>query len=412
MVIFEWIITLWVHASVVRSRPTHQMKRQSLFERYLKRWLPTSVRRHPLVQSLRLVWHNWRRWLAIWLAGQPALGQPQVCYGHEHIPRADEVAHGGIVKFQRLQPILPNAPHRFNILYTVSSSRPRDWQQLLWLAQRKQAKLVLNQNGVAYPAWHGPGWEQANQPMRQMLQAADYVFYQSQFCKLSADHFLGEPPANWEILYNAVDTTRFQPARTDPDPQHLVLLLGGNQYQFYRLERALKTLALVAQERAAVRLLVTGRLMWQPNEQAAAQHTWHLIDELGITDKVRFLGRYTQQEAPTLLQQAHILLHTKYNDPCPGLVVEAMAAGLPVAYSASGGTPELVGNEAGVGVAAPLSWEADQPPDPEAMAQAVLRIAAQRQHYAAAARQRAVEHFDLQPWVQRHHEVFERLLAL
>ena len=71
---------------------------------------------------------------------------------------------------------------------------------------------------------------------------------------------------------------------------------------------------------------------------------------------------------------ADLLLHTQYNDACPGLVLEAMACGLPVVYSASGGTPELVGPEAGLGVAAEQSWEKTYPPDPNKMAGAVLTV--------------------------------------
>jgi len=90
--------------------------------------------------------------------------------------------------------------------------------------------------------------------------------------------------------------------------------------------------------------------------------------------------------------------------------VEAMACGLPVVYSRSGGVPELVGDDAGIGVQAEVSWERHIPPDSKAMAQAVLMIAEKRKQFAEAARQRAVEKFDLKPWIQRHREVFESLL--
>ena len=57
------------------------------------------------------------------------------------------------------------------------------------------------------------------------------------------------------------------------------------------------------------------------------------------------------------MRRAHLLLHTKVKDPCPSTVVEAMACGLPVVYPASGGTVELVGDEAGIGVAHADTWD-------------------------------------------------------
>ncbi len=83
------------------------------------------------------------------------------------------------------------------------------------------------------------------------------------------------------------------------------------------------------------------------------------------------LGEYAQRDAPAIFRQAHVLLHTKVNDPCPTLVLEAMACGLPVVYPRSGGTVELVGDEAGVGVPHPDGFERDEPPPPEALAEAV-----------------------------------------
>jgi glycosyltransferase involved in cell wall biosynthesis len=92
------------------------------------------------------------------------------------------------------------------------------------------------------------------------------------------------------------------------------------------------------------------------------------------------------------------------------VVIEAMACGLPVVYSDSGGVPELVGEEAGVGVPTEASWERFVSPAPEIWAEAVLTVAEARSRYAEAARQRTVERFDLVPWVERHRQVFFELL--
>ncbi|HET8969258.1 MAG TPA: hypothetical protein VFN06_07515, partial [Gaiellaceae bacterium] len=83
--------------------------------------------------------------------------------------------------------------------------------------------------------------------------------------------------------------------------------------------------------------------------------------------------------------------------------------GLPVVHPASGGTSELVGDVGGIGVPHPVSWERDEPPAPDALADAVTRVLDDLPRYSAAARARAVERFSLEPWLDRHAEIFERL---
>jgi glycosyltransferase involved in cell wall biosynthesis len=351
-----------------------------------------------------------RRWIAIARSSKPAGGGPRVFYGQDRIPARSEPAHGGTVKFQALQGEFPNRPRDFDVLYLGSSTLPADSRALIWLARHRGARLVWNQDGVAYRGWYGEGFEKVNGRLAHGLHQADHVFFQSAFCKLSADRFLGERKGPWEVLHNPVDVERFTPAPSARG-RDLTVLLGGNQYQRYRFESAARAFTVVARERADARLLVSGRLSWtQADDPPEAGRTARrLVEELGIAERVEFVGAYVQDEAPALMRRADLLLHTKYNDPCPGVVLEAMAAGLPVVYSASGGVPELVGTDAGIGIEAPLDFERDHPPDPEALAAAVLAVAERLDDYGEAARRRAVERFDVRAWVQRHREVFGEL---
>lgn len=353
--------------------------------------------RNALARSGRTV-RQLPRWRRI-AAAAPSRDRLAVSYGIERMPSLDDVVYGGGVKFQLLAADLPNAPRDFNLLYLGSTTMPVEARMLVRLARRRGAAFVWNQNGVAYPGWHGPGWELVNAPRARLFQEADHVIFQSAFCKLGADRYYGDRTGPSEVLHNPVDTDRFTPASSRPRGP-LTLLLGGNQYQRYRLEAALETLALLRREQEA-RLLVTGFVTF---DVAAT------IAELGIEEHVEFTGPYTQRQAPDLMRRADILLHTKYNDPCPTIVLESMASGLPVVYSASGGTPELVGPDAGVGVPAPLDWERDHPPDPEALATAVRSVSARLGDLRAAARGRA-EQFDARVWVARHRELFERLVS-
>ena len=345
---------------------------------------------------LRAGW-RWARLLASRRAASTSI---RVFYGHDRIPEDGEPVAGGTAKFQRLARRFPNSSTDFNLLYLGSTSLPRDLGPLLRLAQRRGIPVVVNQDGVAYPGWAGEATDRLNARNRLALEAADHVLFQSRFSKESSDLFLGEPVGRWEILYNAVDVDHFTPAGVAPDDGP-VLLLGGDQTQAYRLELALRTFAHVLEAEPAARLIVAGRLV---------SPALPLLAELGIRGRVELVGRYSQRDAPALIRRAHLLLHTKVKDPCPSAVIEAMACGLPVVYPASGGTVELVGAEAGVGVPHPDSWERDEPPEPAALAEAVVEVLAARPAYAAAARKRAVERFSLEPWLDRHEKLFSELM--
>jgi glycosyltransferase involved in cell wall biosynthesis len=334
------------------------------------------------------------RWARL-LVRRGTPSETRVFYGHDRVPAPGDAVAGGSGKFQRLGERFPNSPTDFSLLYLGSTWLPRDLRPLLAYARRRGIPVLVNQSGVAYPGWAGADTERINAEFRRALLAADHVLYQSEFCKRSADEFLGEPRASWEVLYNAVDVERFTPGRAPNGP---VLLLAGDQTQAYRVDVALRTLA----ELPEAKLIVTGRLVSDPRP---------LMRELGVEGRVELAGRYAQSEAPAVFRRADLLLHTKVQDPCPTAVIEAMACGIPVVYAASGGTVELVGDEGGIGVSHPVSWDRDEPPAPEAFANAVRVVLADRQRYAEAARRRAVERFALEPWLDRHARLFNELAS-
>lgn len=338
------------------------------------------------------------RWARLLVSGKASPGV-RVFYGQDRVPAPGERAAGGTAKAQKLNERFPNSPTDFSLLYLGTTWLPRDLGPLLWLARRRVASIVVNQDGVGYPGWAGDRTEEVNRPLRRALLAADHVLYQSDFSKRSADLFLGEPRGSWEVLPNAVDVRHFSPAEHQP-ANGPVLLLGGDQTQAYRFELALHTLAALLPRHPDAQLLVTGRLVVPADP---------LIDELGLRGRVHLLGEYSQRNAPAIFRRAHLLLHTKVKDPCPTLVLEAMASGLPVVYPASGGTVELVGDEGGIGVPHVDTWDRDEPPAPEALADAVNRVLSDLPAYAAAARTRTVERFALPPWLDRHAALFAEL---
>ncbi|MBL8101924.1 MAG: glycosyltransferase family 4 protein [Anaerolineales bacterium] len=320
----------------------------------------------------------------------------------------NEFAHGGAVKLTYLA---ENFPHHFpvaNLLYAVSSVAHPLQMEILQTAKHKELQIVVNQNGVAFPAWDGANYEASNRPLKRIIAFADFIIYQSQFCKDSAERYISPPTVPHEIIYNPVDTRLFSPEACPARPAALTLLLGGNQYEKYRLELALQTLKAIHRDVPNAKLIVTGNL-WLPRHEAEAWTT-QALHEMQLTEHVTFTGTYAQKDAPALYSQAHLLLHTKYADPSPGLVLEAMALGMPVVYLNNGGVPELVG-DAGIGVHVEHDWDRINLPNPQAMADMVMQIYVRREEFSQKARQRAADLFSLEKFVERHKEIFEKVLG-
>ena len=339
-------------------------------------------------------------------AFSPGAAGVRIVYASESFPfspRARTVAAGGSVKYKHLREVFGGGALSGHVLYAISSSHSLGMRGILDAAKRKGIPVVWNQNGVWVPSAYGHSVAAAgNAAMARFLHAADYVFYQSDFARRSSNHFLGARAGPWEVLYNAVDTTAFT-AGVPPLNRPLTLLAAGSHNDSYRLPLAVQTFLEVRRRSIEARLVIAGRV--SPDRE---KHARGIIAAHGLEGCVDWLGPYLQDEAPAVFRRADVLLHTQYNDVCPSVVLEAMACGLPVVYSKTGGTPELVG-EAGIGILSELDWNAPHPPEPVEMASAVAAVASELDRFRALARRRVEAQFDLRHWIGRHREVFFRL---
>ncbi len=331
----------------------------------------------------------------------------RVYYGMDRLPERSGDVSGGFVKCLDLAARFPNSAAKANLLYLVSSALPARRELLARAARRAGGKFVLNQNGVAYPAWAGPSWREMNGPNAYVHAAADYVVYQSEFCRRCAERFLGPRKGPAEILYNAVDTEQFSPREGfDQSVAVPVLLAAGSHHNAYRVKTAIEALAMVRKRGTEARLAVAGRLVWGADAEAEARR-W--VSEAGVDKAVEFVGSYSQAAAPDLFRKADVLVHLQVQDTCPRLVVEAMACGLPLVYSATGGLPELAGGETGHGIPSEEDFEKMRLPAAEEVADCIWRVLANREVLASQARARAVRLFSVGAWLEAHQRIFESL---
>jgi glycosyltransferase involved in cell wall biosynthesis len=320
--------------------------------------------------------------------------------------RAGDIG-GPLVKVKRLRERFPEHRFDYNLVYALSNA-PYLPGFALRAIKARGIPIVANQNGVFYPAWYGGDWRAMNAEMAAGYHLADHVFWQSEFCRRAADRFLGERQGPGEVLYNAIDTGHFKPADRPRPARPFAFLVAGkiDTHLFYRLQASLEGLAVLRRSGFPARLTVAG---WM--SQPARARADELARDLGIDDQVIFTGPYAQSGAPGVFRDADAYLMLKHNDPCPSTVIEAMACGLPVVYSKSGGVAELVGPDAGVGVPCAEDWERPRWPDAEQVAAAMRSVMENRDRMSVAARRRAVERFDIGPWIERHRAVFASLVA-
>ena len=314
--------------------------------------------------------------------------------------------HGGAVKLLALRESLPYDEQKFSVLYSVSSSIPQCAEALFKLCRERGIKIIWNQNGVGYPAWAGRESERFNRPMRRLREMADFVIYQSQFCQESAQHFLGPCEIPSEILFNPVDVEKFQPSPEPAFNRQIKLLAAGTHGTRDRVVNALDMVAALRRDGADVTLTIAGKFQWSNGERDFENY----IAKNSLQKHVRRVARFSQSDASELYNEHDILIHPKYMDPCPTVVLEAMACGLPVIGSSSGGMAELVPEECGVLIPAPADYEKLHTPSGEALAAAFKKALPRLPEMSAAARANAVARFTIGPWVEAHRRIMEHLL--
>jgi glycosyltransferase involved in cell wall biosynthesis len=238
-----------------------------------------------------------------------------------------------------------------------------------------------------------PAWQPV---LRRIIRAADWLLAASEEIR---DVALGlHPHPRAEALTNGVDTTLFAPVTPSlPSAEggRRRVIVPRRLFQKNGVEYLVRALPLVAREEDVEAVLVgdgpeRGRLE-------------ALAGELGVTDRVRFLGARPNTEMPGLLASAEVAVFPSLMEATSVAALEAMSCQVPVAASRVGGLPQIVDEEVGT------LFEPAQPADLAARLVALLR----RPELPATgerARARVVAHWSLERLARRHREIYRTLL--
>jgi glycogen synthase len=168
------------------------------------------------------------------------------------------------------------------------------------------------------------------------LRRADRVIAVSQ---AEAIHLisLGIPEERLRVIPNGVDLGEFDglPLR-DPDPDVLTGLFVG---RVYPQQKGLATLvrAVASADRG---LSVQFRIVGE--DWGGVEAIRRLANELGVADRISFCGKVPRHELLEEYARADFFVLPSLFEPFGIVLLEAMAAGLPVLASRIGGIPEVV----------------------------------------------------------------------
>jgi N-acetyl-alpha-D-glucosaminyl L-malate synthase BshA len=238
-------------------------------------------------------------------------------------------------------------------------------------------------------------------PLTQFtIGASDAVTTPSAWLREATYASLGVPrTVAIDVVPNFVDTTRFAPAMAAPPgptrPGPRVLVHVSNFRPVKRVDDVVRVFARIRAALPAVLHLV--------GDGPERPHVTALAHTLGIEADVHCLGE--RIDLPDVLRGADLFLLPSETESFGLAALEAMACGVPVVASATGGLPEVI-VDGETGFLRPVG-------DVDAMADAALSLLTDdaRAHRMAVAARRHAETFRPDLAVDRYLEIYKKTLS-
>lgn len=199
----------------------------------------------------------------------------------------------------------------------------------------------------------------------------------------------GVAPGRIRTVLNGIDLDRFRFVGPDPAGPVVTVARLSPEKDIANLVRAV---AITAGRAPNLRVEVAGG-------GPCLEDLDRLADELGVADRIAFLGNI--QDVSAVLRRARLFVLSSRSEGIPLSVLEAMARGLPVVATRVGGLPEVVVD----GVTGRLV----PPEEPCAMSEAILGIWDRPEkgiRMGRAGRERVEQHFEVRRMVAEYESLY------
>ncbi|HYB78536.1 MAG TPA: glycosyltransferase family 4 protein [Thermoplasmata archaeon] len=199
------------------------------------------------------------------------------------------------------------------------------------LARRIRAPLVMTVHSTEYDRSLGHPWDHILHREEAGIDAATRVIAVSRHLRQQLIDRYRARPAKVRVIYNAVrPSERLQ--RIDPEKR--IVLYVGRLAVMKGVDTFLRAAARVVPSFPDVLFVIAG-------EGPEYERLIQLAAQLGIGDRVMFLGKVSEEEREVLLSGSSVFVLPSVVEPFGIAALEAMAAGVPTIVSKTSGVAEI-----------------------------------------------------------------------
>jgi glycosyltransferase involved in cell wall biosynthesis len=189
-----------------------------------------------------------------------------------------------------------------------------------------ESKLILRLDSIKWDK--NENYERQNQVIGHAHSMADGIIYQSNISKQMGEKYLTERKTdNYTVIYNGIDPVGWN----NPVPHTGINIMACAKWRRWkRLKEITEVFLMFLEKHPSSLLHVLGRFISGANTRKIPHKN------------IIYYDRVTYPEIKKIYEIGDVFIHLCKNDSCPNVVVEAIAAGMPViTTNACGGATEM-----------------------------------------------------------------------